>query len=383
MRRRSFIRGGLAAAAAPSLVWDGLLRPAPARGAGWDDPAVPVPLRDGLIRLTQNENPLGMPPGVLRAVRDAATEGHRYPRLGQQLLGALAARNGLDPATVMLGNGSTEILRVAVHAAVARGAVRMVLPDPTYEAVGRFATPWAADVVRIPLAPDHGHDLDAMRAAARSADGPVFIFVCNPNNPTGGTSPCDEVEAWIRDAPDHHFFLVDEAYYEFADTPGYRTLAPLAIARPNVVVSRTFSKIYGMAGLRLGYGIGEPATILRMQAFTSGLNVNHLAHAAGLAALEDDDYIRRSLASNDAALRIATTTLDELGLEWLPTQTNFVMHRVAGDLETYIGHMRDAGILVGRPFPPLLSWNRVSLGTPDDMAVWADTLRSFRHRGWA
>ncbi|HSJ07231.1 MAG TPA: hypothetical protein VK936_11030, partial [Longimicrobiales bacterium] len=145
MRRRSFIRGGIVAAAAPSLLWDGLLLPAPARGDGVDQPGLPRPFRDGPIRLTQNENPLGMPPGVLRAVTEAATDGHRYPRLGQQLVRALAARNGLPPATVMLGNGSTEILRVAVHAAAARGPGRLVLPDPTYEAVGRFAVPWATD----------------------------------------------------------------------------------------------------------------------------------------------------------------------------------------------------------------------------------------------
>lgn len=385
MRRRSFVRGSLTAVAASSLFPGAWIRPAHAGGAVMDDAfAVRRPRADGQpIRLTQNENPLGMPPGVLQAVNDAAAEGHRYPRLGSELTRALAIRHGVEPGNIVLGNGSTEILRIAVQSGVAGGRARFVLPDPTYEAVGRFVVPYDADVVRVPLTRNFTHDLDAMRDATSNTSAPVFVFICNPNNPTGGVTSCDDVVDWVRSAPPDHYFLIDEAYFEFADAAGYRTLAPLAVARPNTLVSRTFSKIYGMAGLRLGFGIGHPDTIRRAQSFTSGLSLSHLAHAGGLAALDDEVYVQQSLASNREALGIATRTLDELGLEWLPTQTNFVMHRVAGDLNTYIGRMREAGILVGRPFPPLLSYNRLSLGTPAEMAVWADTMRTFRTRSWA
>lgn len=385
MRRRSFLRGGLAAAAASSVLPVDWVRAAQAAGAWPDGMAVAVPRRpieDSPIRLTQNENPLGMPPAVLRAVMDAAVEGHRYPRLGSELTRALAARHGVEPASIVLGNGSTAILRMAVQSSTAIDRARFVLPDPTYEAVGRFVAPYDAVVVRVPLASGYSHDLEAMRSATLRTDGPVFVFICNPNNPTGGVTSCDDVAEWVRTAPTHHYFLIDEAYFEFADAADYRTLAPLAVARPNTLVSRTFSKIYGMAGLRLGFGIGHPDTIRRAQSFTSTLSINHLAAAGGLSALADAGYVAESLASNRAALRIATRTLDELGLEWLPTQTNFVMHRVPGDLPTYIGRMREAGILVGRPFPPMLSFNRVSLGTPAEMEVWAETLRGFRARDW-
>lgn len=384
MRRRSFIRGGIAAAAASSLLPADWIRSAPAAAALLGGEAGSTRNLEGTdgrpIRLTQNENPLGMPPGVLRAVAEAAVDGHRYPRLGPELTRAVADRNGVDPANVVLGNGSTEVLRIGVHGMTAGARARFVLPHPTYEAVGRFVTPYDADVVRVPLGPDHTHDLDAMRAATLDVAGPVFVFICNPNNPTGGVTSCDDIADWVRSAPPHHFFLIDEAYFEFVDAAGYRTLAPLAVERPNTLVSRTFSKIYGMAGLRLGFGIGHPDTIRQAQSFTSGLSTNHLAHAAGLAALEDTGYVQRSLESNRAALRIATRTLDELGLDWLPTQTNFVMHRIDGELGSYIERMRDAGILVGRAFAPLLSYNRVSLGTPSEMEVWADTLRAFRGR---
>jgi histidinol-phosphate aminotransferase len=221
-----------------------------------------------------------------------------------------------------------------------------------------------------------------MEEATLQAPGPVLVYICNPNNPTGSLTPVDDVEAWILRAPENVHFLVDEAYFEFVDSPDYRSLDRLAVERPNLVVARTFSKVYGMAGLRLGYGIAHPDTARALQAFAAGTNCNHLALVSGAAALADPSWVGKSVAANAQSRQMAYDVLDELGLEYIPSHTNFVMHRISGDLQQYISRMADVGIRVGRPFPPMLEFNRCSLGLPEEMAKHGDTLRDFRRRGW-
>src|SRR5690606_20264869 len=150
------------------------------------------------------------------------------------------------------------------------------------------------------------------------------------------------------------------------------------VDRPNVVIVRTFSKIFAMAGMRLGYSVSHPQTAALLREFVVQNNPNELAAAAGLASLEDDGLIERSIAVNAESKRIVHETLDELGLEYLPTDANFIMHRIHGDLTEYQQRMREAGLLVGRHFPPMLEWNRLSFGLPDEMDRWASTLRDFR-----
>jgi histidinol-phosphate aminotransferase len=261
--------------------------------------------------------------------------------------------------------------------------LRLVAPSPTFEDVFEYSEPhpWI-DLKPVPLLPDHSHDLTAMEEAASGAQGPVLVYVCNPNNPTGTLTPVDEVEGWIRRAPQNVHFLVDEAYFEFVDSGQYRSFDQLALENPNVVVARTFSKVYGMAGIRLGYGIAHPETARTLQAFAAGTNCNHLVLVAGAAALADPDWIGKSVAANSESRKVLYSVLDELGLEYLPSHTNFVMHQISGDLRQYINRMREAGIRVGRPFPPMLSFNRCSLGLPEEMAKHAETLREFRRKGW-
>jgi histidinol-phosphate aminotransferase len=158
------------------------------------------------------------------------------------------------------------------------------------------------------------------------------VYICNPNNPTGTLTPADAIDAWISEAPATTTFLVDEAYHEYADHPDYGSTLKWIDTRPNVIVVRTFSKIYGMAGMRLGYAVAHPTTVARLRAFVCRNNPNVLANAAALASLADDGLMARSVAVNDEAKVIAHTTLDELGLEYLPTQANFLMHRINGDL---------------------------------------------------
>ena len=157
---------------------------------------------------------------------------------------------------------------------------------------------------------------------------------------------------------------------------------PWIARKRNVLVVRTFSKIYGLAGLRIGYGIAHPDTAARLADFASRNNINQLAIAAAGASFRDEVLMRKSRAANRESREMVEATLDELDLERLPTQANFLMHRINGDLATYRGRMAEAGFLVGRDFPPMLDWNRLSFGLPEDMGRFCDTLREFRGKGW-
>jgi histidinol-phosphate aminotransferase len=382
MKRRGFLKLGLASAAAPAVFGLPFRNPVAAESLAY----ATLPGRPGSvprpIKLSQNENPLGMPPGALEAALAATAAGHLYPQRTAELTAKLAARLGVPPDTILLGNGSSEILQIAAQSVAAPGA-RAVVAYPTYGDAERYPTAAGMEVVRVPLRADGAHDLDGMRAAAQASRAPTLVFICNPNNPTGTLTPCDALDEWLADAPPHITFLIDEAYFEYVvDEPGYRSYAQRAAVSPNIIVSRTFSKIYGMAGLRLGYGVASGETFRRARAHVATLNTSSVAQAAGIAALDDDDYVRRSIASNAEAWRVATRVLDELGLAHMPTHTNFLMHRISGDVTRYIARMREHDVIVGRPFPPLLEWNRVSLGTPDEMEGWGEAVRAFRRQGW-
>lgn len=376
MERRQFLGTGLALGAAGT----GLLAacaPGATRSAAASNAV--RPLRGGPVRLSANENPLGLSPLARRAILEDLGEGNRYPRQARlDLLDALALKHGVTPDQIQLGTGSTEILQMAVQQTPADAAI--VIAEPTFEDVAKYATASGRRLVAVPLRADGAHDLERMRAAAGS--GPAMVFVCNPNNPTGTLTPCDEVEAWINAADERVTFVVDEAYFEFAQDSRYRSAAPLIASRPNLLVVRTFSKIHAMAGLRLGYALAQPATIQRLRLFSCGNNANELALVAGRVSLGDDEFHERTLASNRAARTILVSALDDLGLAHLPSHTNFVMHRIRGELTDYIARMREAGFQVGRPFPPMLDHSRVSLGLPEEMERFAEALRGFRARSW-
>lgn len=380
MKRREFLRFGAAAAGTPVLA--PLLDLAGTRGRPGSALAAQT---DHPIRISSNENPLGVPHASREAMRRGFAEGHQYPDSDVPLIEALAERHGIDRAGIVLGNGSTDVLRMGVQAAaLANEEVRIVTADPTFEHVAGYAAPHPnAEVVRVSLLEgSFAHDLDAMKRAAAAASGAVLVYICNPNNPTGTVTPVSDVRRWIDEAPQRYFFLVDEAYYDYVDHPDYRTLDAIAFERPNMMVCRTFSKIYAMAGIRVGYSIAHPETAASLRPLSIITTPNHLGNVAALAALEDDDFARRSLETNRRSRRIVYDTLDDLGLSYMESHTNFVLHEIASDVEDYNARMLEAGIRVGRPFPPFRRRSRVSLGTPEQMERWAETLRSFRERGW-
>jgi histidinol-phosphate aminotransferase len=377
MERRGFLHTSLAVAAA-GLVPVTALRP-PTRPVR--RPADAVRGLAKPIRLSSNENPLGLSDAARQAVADGLDEANRYPgEWRRRVVAALAAKHQVKPEQVVLGNGSTEVLQMIVQSAGADATV--IVADPTFEDVPRYAERIGVRVEKVPLASGYTHDLARMQEVAARAAGPVLVYVCNPNNPTGTITPSADVDRWVESAPERVTFAVDEAYFEYASGSSYWSAQKWIETRPNVIVVRTFSKIYAMAGMRLGYAIAHPAAAERLERYSAGSNANQLALAAGLASLGDDAFARKSLEVNRAGLQALYRCLDDLDLEYLPSQTNFVMHRIPGDLPTYNGRMREHGIMVGRPFPPMLTYSRVSIGLPEEMQSFTDALRSFRQQGW-
>ncbi len=373
MERRGFLRTSFALAAAG-------LAPAAALGLPTRRTATP-PLAKSPIRLSANENPLGLSDAARRAVAEGLDQANRYPgEWRTQLVAALAAKHRVKPEQIVLGNGSTEVLQMLVQAG--GPDVTVIVADPTFEDVPRYAERIGVRVEKVPLAAGYTHDLGRMKEIADRAGGPVLVYVCNPNNPTGTITPSADVDRWIESAPERVTFAVDEAYFEFADDRAYWSAQKWIETHPNVVIVRTFSKIYAMAGMRLGYGIAHPTGAARLEKYAAGNNANQLALAAGLASLGDDAFAQKSLAVNRDGKQVLTRCLEALGLEYLPSQTNFLMHRIQGDLKDYNARMRERGIVVGRPFPPMLTYSRVSIGLPEEMRTFTDALRSFRQQGW-
>ncbi len=372
MQRRSFIQAGVSlgilSGGGTRLLAD---QPRDHRTAQSDD----------TIRLSSNENPLGLALEARNAIISGIPEANRYPQLRSELIQALASRLRVRPENIVLGAGSTEVLKIAVEAFAGRNGT-LLTASPTYEDARWYAGADDVRVEQVPLRSDWAHDIEAMRDRAEALDAPVCVYLCNPNNPTGTLTPSEEIDDWVTSAPAGVYFLVDEAYIDFVEHPAYRSALPLIQQHPNVMVARTFSKVYGMAGIRLGYGIAHAETAATLRRRQVRNNANHFALVAGLASLGAHEFVERSLAVNTRGRELAHRCFDELGLECLPSHTNFLMHRVGGDLRTYITRMRDAGIRVGRPFPPMLDYNRVSIGLPAEMARFAETLRGFRAKGW-
>jgi histidinol-phosphate aminotransferase len=215
-------------------------------------------------------------------------------------------------------------------------------------------------------------DLDAMDRRATQAV--KLVFVCNPNNPTGTFVPADRLRAFCETVSRRTVVLVDEAYHEFANDPRYASMVPLVRAGENVIISRTFSKIYGLAGLRVGYALARPDIADRLRRYTTIGGVNLVGVAAARAAYEDAAFVARTRDENGAARAYVNELFTTTGRRVLPSQTNFVFFELGFDVRTFQKTMADRGILVGRPFPPYTDWCRVSLGTVEEMQRFAGAL---------
>lgn len=344
-----------------------------------------------LLKLDFNENSLGMSDAAKEAIANALAGAARYPdKHRATLLSKVAALNGVPENQVLLGNGSIESIRAVVqmlHDKALKTDTRfqLIIPDPTFGCAELYARSLDIPVVKVPLTrDDYDLDFDNLQKAAAQFDGISLFYLCNPNNPTAIITETDTLKAWIKNAPKNHYFLVDEAYFGYITDPSFESGVEWIKEglSDNLIVVRTFSKLFGLAGLRVGYAIANPPMIADIGSLMSTDNINMLGAVAAIATLEDEAFLAHSLQTTNQARKMMQTALDELGLRYLPSQTNFIFYEVKGDVQTYIDRMLEHGIAVGREFPSIPGFNRITLGTPEEMTVVIKTLQLFREKGW-
>jgi histidinol-phosphate aminotransferase len=293
------------------------------------------------------------------------------------LIEALAKMNGVNRDQILLGDGSSEILNLCAEAFTGPGASNkkshgtLVVADPTFEAIVNNASVNGAEVVKVPLTGSFSHDLPKMAAVANGG----LIYICNPNNPTASITAKNELRDFITKAPRQTMILVDEAYYHYADSPDYESVIPLIKDHPNLIVARTFSKIYGMAGLRCGYCVAQRETIERMRPHQMWDSVNILALAAAIASLDDPDQVANGKRLNSEARTFMTGELDKMGYKQIPSQANFIMIDVKRPVVPLIQALKQRNVQVGRLFPALPNHMRLTIGKKAEMEAFLSVFR--------
>ncbi|MFQ3594863.1 MAG: histidinol-phosphate transaminase, partial [Sphingomonadaceae bacterium] len=319
---------------------------------------------DGIALLSRNENPFGPSPAALQAIRDTAAEGCWYANRGLQLLTAIIAEScGLTPEQVVIGSGSTEVLS-AIALAFARAATT-VCPELFWDATVRYGERLGGQVVRIPLKADMQVDLEAIAAAAR-APGVAVVHLCNPNNPTGLLIPAAPLRAFARALPAEVILVVDEAYNELTDNPEANSVLDLLREGRRVIITRTFSKIHGMAGLRVGYALMPAALAAEVRPLLMSFGGNTAGLAAAIGCFEDRAFLDASRQAIGAARAAIVEGARALGIEALPSQTNFVYLKVP-DADQLQARLAARGIMIRGAYGKWKQWARVSTGRPEDV----------------
>jgi histidinol-phosphate aminotransferase len=314
-----------------------------------------------IIKLASNENPLGPSPAALAAMRLASRQVNLYPDGNAfYFKQKLAAKLQVDPANLILGNGSNDIIEFLGHALMGPGD-DVIVSEFCFAIYPIVARLFGANVITVP-AKNHGHDLPAMGNAITART--KAVFVANPNNPTGTLAPPEDVRRLIQTTPAHVVLVMDEAYIEFLEEPLDLVSMVLFREKPNLVLMRTFSKIHGLAGLRLGYGIGHPEFIAALEKIRQPFNINSLAQAAGLAALDDLEHVRKTRENNSLGRKFLEEAFARMGLPFVPSFANFVLVQV-GQGQLVFEEMQKQGVIT-RPMGgyQLPEWIRISIGTP-------------------
>ena len=329
-----------------------------------------------IVKLASNENPFGVPESSKAAMAKAAADLGRYPDAnGFDLKAALAARYDVPADWITLGNGSNDILEIAAHAFVQQGE-SVVFAQYSF-AVYALATQGVGGRAIVVPAVNYGHDLQAMAAAIEPDTR--LLYVANPNNPTGTFVKADEIEAFLEQVPDNVVVVLDEAYNEYL-APEYQFESADWVRKyPNLIVSRTFSKAYGLAGLRVGFAIAQPEVTDLMNRIRQPFNVNSLAQAAAIAALNDKEFLEKGARNNAEGYKQMTAAFDELKLEYVPSFGNFVLVRVGDDdgagARVNVA-LLEQGVIV-RPVGAygLPQWLRISIGLPQENATFIEALK--------
>ncbi len=326
----------------------------------------------GVVRLSANENPYGPSPKALKAMTDSFGLACRYPdEHNNVLIERLAKLNNVGRDQILLGDGSGEILKLCAETFTGPQNGKLVAANPTFEAILSNARASGAEVVKVPLTADFAHDLPKMLAAARGG----LIYVCNPNNPTASITPKDQLRDFIAKSPRDTMILVDEAYFHYADSPDYESMIPLVKDHPNLIVSRTFSKIYGMAGLRCGYCVAQKETIERMRLHQMWDSVNIMALAAAIANLDDADQVPNGQRLTSEAKAFTIDELYKMGYKTIPSQANFIMFDCKRPVVPLIQAMKQRTVEVGRLFPALPNYMRVTIGKKSEMESFLNAFK--------
>jgi histidinol-phosphate aminotransferase len=321
-----------------------------------------------ICKLASNECPTEPFPEVVRAIAEAAAKVNRYPEdSGHYLVGALADRHGIDATEVWLGAGSTQLLG-CVALATGGPDTSAVCASPSFVMYPIATRVAGSRLVEVPLDRRLRLDLAAMVDAIESDT--TVVYVCNPNNPTGTYRSAADVEAFIEAVPPEVLVVIDEAYHEYVTAADYATALPIATRRDNVLVTRTFSKIYGLAGLRIGYAVGMADTIAALRKTQPPFSANTLAQIAALESLTHDDRMRQSAAANTAGRRQIEQGLTDRGIDFAPSQANFVAMQVGDDSNELSERLLKEGVIV-RPMGRII---RVTVGTEEENRRFLEAL---------
>jgi histidinol-phosphate aminotransferase len=330
---------------------------------------------DSLAKLANNENPYGPPESVMKAMTDAFKYANRYGYPDGGIVEAIAEHHGVKPENIIIGAGSSEILTMS-DSTFLYGGKKVVSVEPTYATIYQYATNTKSDAIKLSLRKDYGQDIPAFIHAVKENYRDVgLVYLCNPNNPTGVIVTKQEVKQLLDGIPEDVVVLIDEAYHHFIDDPNYETSVPHVIAGRQVVVARTFSKIVGLAGMRLGYAVAPKELIARMKPFSQGYSVNAIVKHGGVAALKDTAAQAKVKKLNTDLRAKTTNELQSLGYDVIPSQTNFFMVHVGRDVVPVAEEFKKRGVLVGRPFPPMNQHLRVSVGSADEMSRFMTAFR--------
>jgi len=365
LSRRSFLRNlgvGTAAGAASHGSFFGIAKAAVFEPAGTME-------FSGPIRLNSNENAYGPSKKAEEAMRLALPRANRYPFLEYDgLVQRIAAFHQVKPEQVILGSGSTEILRIAAFTFLGIGK-QLVQASPTFEAMEACARCSRADIVSVPLNREYGHDLEGMLKRGNASTS-ILYYICNPNNPTASLTPRKDLEIFIDKLPRASYVLIDEAYHHYAGESAYKSFIDHPIDHDRVIVSRTFSKVYGLAGLRLGYAIAHPAVAQKMRSHAIMGSINEVAIQAAIAALEDIDGMQDSVKRNADDRQEFFNHAMARRMIPIDSHANFVMLNVHRPAKEVIQHFEKNNILVGRRVPQMDNYIRVSLGLPEEMSAF-------------
>ena len=332
-----------------------------------------IPRPDYMIRMGTNENPWGPARVALRAMADSVQYASHYGGQRRELAAVVARINDVPVDHVAVGTGSGEILRTAGLMVYIDGG-SVVAADPTYHDLIRYAENAGSEIIRVPVDQETLHiDLNAMYDAIRPDTKCVYLV--NPNNPIPSIIEKNELRDFVLDVSKRCMVFVDEAYFEFVDNPNYASMMDLVReGHNNVIVARTASKIHGLAGMRVGFGFGHPDLISRINRSMTG-RTNIPGVAAALASYQDEEFQNFTIRKNRESLDIVEGMLDDLGLQYVKSNANFTFFRTGRDVNEVREAFRAENIAVGRPFPPMTDWLRVSMAKPHEMEYFVQVYR--------